>query len=270
MQEALASACNQDYPKIQLIAVDDGSSDESATLIKAWAEKNVLDIIINPMPLGNCKAFNLGLAKAKGKYVIDLAADDVLTPHRVAEGVKCLEAKGEAYGVHFTDAYFCDAKLTIETAFYRRNKDGTLAERPPEGFIFEHLLTRHHLLSVTMMMRKSMLDALGGYDPKLSYEDFDFWIRSSRDWAYCFSDTMGIYKRKLPQSLSTKQTRWRNKHLDTNYAVLKKAAALCRQESEFRALRKRMCYEARIALWRGRNDLFYSYLLDIFDIFRLK
>ena len=77
--ESLNSVINQDYKNIELIIIDDCSSDNSALVIKQWL-KNYPEILFikNEVNLGNTKSFNKGLQLAKGDYIIDLASDDVL------------------------------------------------------------------------------------------------------------------------------------------------------------------------------------------------
>src|SRR6185436_18882244 len=89
VEEAIESVLNQSYANIQLIVVDDASTDKSAEVIKQLINKHSsIEFLPLQTNLGNCKAFNQGLARAKGEYVIDLAADDVLLPTRIETGVQ--------------------------------------------------------------------------------------------------------------------------------------------------------------------------------------
>src|SRR6188768_2547720 len=105
VQEAIGSVLQQTYPNIELIVVDDGSTDNSAdaisNLLSKYPSVSFLRLEKN---MGYCKAFNQGLARATGDFIIDLAGDDILLPERVAEGVKAFQAVGDEYGLNFTDA----------------------------------------------------------------------------------------------------------------------------------------------------------------------
>src|SRR6478609_11745406 len=92
VEEAIHSILNQSYRNIQVIVVDDASTDTSAQTIRDIVIKNP-EIIFIPLQenLGNCKAFNRGLAEAQGEYIIDFAADDILLPNRIALGVEHFE-----------------------------------------------------------------------------------------------------------------------------------------------------------------------------------
>src|SRR5262245_56075887 len=81
VKEAIDSVLTQTYPNIQLIVVDDASTDNSADIIREIASVNPsLQIILLNENLGNCAAFNRALPSVKGEYVIDFAADDVMMP----------------------------------------------------------------------------------------------------------------------------------------------------------------------------------------------
>src|ERR1700749_5034941 len=77
--ESLFSVMNQDYAFVELIIVDDCSTDNSKNIIKKWLlDYPEVRFISNEINLGNTKSFNKALQFAKGDYIIDLAADDVL------------------------------------------------------------------------------------------------------------------------------------------------------------------------------------------------
>ena len=76
--ESLESVISQDYNQIELIIVDDCSTDNSKIVIENWLLNfPQIQFIANNTNLGNTKSFNKALKLAKGKYIIDLAADDV-------------------------------------------------------------------------------------------------------------------------------------------------------------------------------------------------
>jgi glycosyltransferase involved in cell wall biosynthesis len=247
--EAIQSVFQQTYDEVELIVVDDGSTDGSPQEIR-----NLLDGLPNVEFLaleenqGNCKAFNQGLKLAQGKYVIDLAADDVLCPERIELGVKALEAVGESYAVHFTDAYFINKKSEMIGSHYPRDNAGKLLIEVPQGDVYADLLARYIVCTPTMMMRKSVLDELGGYDELLAYEDFDFWVRSSRNYNYLYTDAILVKKRLLNTSLSMTQYTKNSPMLWSTFQVCEKAYTLNRNKYEDEALIKRIRYELRQAL----------------------
>jgi hypothetical protein len=114
-----------------------------------------------------------------------------------------------------------------------------------------------------MMMRRSVLEELNGYDETLAYEDFDFWVRSSRSYKYCFSEEPLVKKRILPGSLSSRQYVPNSSILASTYKVCLKAEKLNRNRQEHLALARRAAYEARQAIISGNFALALKFLLLI-------
>ena len=263
VKEALESVWVQTYPNIELIVVDDGSTDGSAEVIqevlKSRPEVQFLALNEN---IGNCRAFNKGLKNSRGKYIIDLAADDILLPERVTEGVTALEQAGVEYAVNFTDAVYIDVKGVELRSHYKRDKDGVLLEKVPQHSVYADLLQRYFICTPSMMFRKEVMEELNGYDEALAYEDFDFWVRSSRNWKYCFTDRILVKKRIVPQSWSTLQYDNKNRQLESTLKVCYKAKELNKTKEENIALSHRLKYEMRQAL-RFRNFKVAAHMLAL-------
>ena len=261
LREAIQSVMVQDYDPVEIIIVDDASTDGSREVTKKiLSDYPEIKGILLEENLGNCRAFNRGLQLAGGKYVIDLAADDLLLPSRITVGVRELESKGEDYGVHFCDAFHCNEDAEIISSHYHRNKKGQLLESVPQGEVYADLLSRYFICAPTMMIRKSVLDELGGYNEELSFEDFDFWIRSSRKYLYAFSDDILVKKRNLPNSLSKQQYRRNSKHFESTYTVCKTAVSLNRNAVEHKGLRRRILYEAKMCAKNFKLIILIKYL----------
>lgn len=245
LQEAIESVINQSYSPIQLIVVDDASTDGSPeTINQLKTQYPQLEVLLLKENVGNCRAFNRGLAQAKGEYLIDLAADDVLLSDRIRKGVEALKQAGGDYGVHF-----CDAELIDERgSFLNHHSDKYPHHSIPQGDIYVQVIKRYFICPPTIMFRKSVMDALGGYDETLAYEDFDFWIRSSRQFKYMYSPEPLVKKRIVKHSLGSKQEKFFNQHAKSTYRVCKKTLDLNRTGEEKKALTKRIQYEIKLSL----------------------
>jgi len=255
VREAVQSVLDQTYHPIQLIVVDDCSTDNSAAVIEEMVKRHPeIHFIRHQTNVGNCRSFNEGLAITKGSYVIDLAADDALLPSRVEQGVRALEGRLE-YGVQFSDAEIIDEdgrKLGLHS-------DRFPHETIPSGFIFLQILSRYFINSPTMMMRKSLLDELGGYDESLAYEDFDFWVRSSRNTQYLYIPEVLMKRRQLKSSMGKKQFDVDNPQLRSTLVVCEKAFRLSRNKEEFNALKERVMYEFRKSTMAGAFGIGWRY-----------
>ena len=260
VEETIHSVINQTYDNIEIILLDDCSNDNTPKIIKRLKLLfPQIHTIILDTNVGNCKAFNIGLEKAKGDFIIDLAADDILFPDRIKVGLSCFHKFGNDYGVNFSDAAYIDDSGKIIGYHYKRNKNGRLIDQVPEGFIYEKLLARYFICTPTMMIRKSVYDQLGGYDEDLFYEDFDFWVRSGKTTKYCFTDRVLVKKRVLKDSLSTGQYKRKSQILKSTYAVCLKAEQINGTDSERHALIQRVLYEFRKALFSRNFQTAYNF-----------
>lgn len=275
--ETLESVLAQTYPNIELIIVDDCSTDRSAELIEAFANENdKIQFLKLPENIGNCKAFNRALALAKGKYVMDLATDDILEPHCVENQVFRFETLPENYGVVFGNARLVSEKGDFLRNFYPTDRMGKVQTQIPEGDIYAAILAHSFICTPTTLFRKKMLDELGGYDETLTYEDFDIWVRSSRNWHYGFIDKILLSKRSVSNSLGEGfYLRKHNPHLLSTLRICEKAYALNRNTHENKALAQRLRYHVRLSFYTENFEtalLFFDLLkkttkINLFDQF---
>ena len=267
IQEAIESVLNQTYPSIQLIVVDDASSDQSQKVIRSLVSKHpAIEFISLPHNIGNCKAFNRGLLQARGEFILDFAADDILKPDRIAKQVDQFQKLGKEYGVLFTDATYIDESGGFLRNHYEYLTGKGLLKEVPQGDVFSAVMSRYFIASPTMMMRKSVFDKLGGYDEDLSYEDFDFWVRSSRICLYGFLNEKLTAIRKTKSSMSTGWYKIGDKQIHSTYLVCKKAVGLIRNEDEKRSLLTRLRYELRQCVFSHNKEealLFLNLLQEL-------
>ncbi len=172
---------------------------------------------------------------AKGKYIIDFSTDDVMLPNRVAEQVEKFNNCSEKTGIVYSNGRYID-----ETS--RLLKGGQIKNfvNMPEGDIYKNFLQGSFLIPCTMMIRKTVLDEMNGYDEALAYEDLDFWIRSSRTWEYAYIHQTLSYQRIVGGSHSASFYKKNNLLVPSIVEVCKKAYALNKSEDENQALLIRM------------------------------
>ncbi len=256
VEEALQSVLHQTYPNVELIVIDNHSTDASAERIKAFVRRHpALRFLPNPTNLGLNRAFNQGLRLAKGRYVIDLAADDVLLPDRISRQVEQFEELAGPYAVVFSNAALINERGERVGLHYKVDAQGRALAPVPSGDVFRHVLESYFISTPTMMMRRDVLDELGGYDEALSYEDFDFWVRSARLYHYAYLDQVLTLKRRLPNSLSTQVSRRDGRLLESTYVVCRKALDRCATPDERTALAGRIRQFVRKAFYAEQFDL---------------
>lgn len=251
LAEALDSVRAQTYPHVELIIVDDASTDDSAAVIQEWVARHSdfpTKVLLLPENLGNCAAFNRGFALSAGEFIVDFATDDVLLPHRLTEQVAAFARLDDSWGVVYTDSELVAEDGRFVRYHYRRDAAGQPVPPAPSGDVFAHVLGHYFISTPTMLIRRAVLEALGGYDEALAYEDFDFWVRSSRQWQYYFLDRVLTRKRLHPRSLSRRAYKAGDRQLASTIAVCRKAQTLCRTPEELAALARRVRFELRQAL----------------------
>src|SRR5579871_897899 len=204
VEEALTSVLLQTYGKIELIVVDDCSTDRSVAAIEAFIKSNpTVKFLGLKENVGNCKAFNAGFKLSSGAFVIDFATDDVMLPDRLEKQVHFFNRQSPKTGVVFSDATYIDENgNTLRNHFeylFRKN----LLPSVPTGNLFRNVLTNYFICSPTMMVRREVMEALNGYDEMLAYEDFDFWVRASRDFDFQFLDEKTTKVRRSSGSMSS-------------------------------------------------------------------
>jgi glycosyltransferase involved in cell wall biosynthesis len=255
--QALQSVIAQSYPNIELIVIDNGSTDQTATRIHEVIQPYpAIRFIHNTLNLGLNRAFNQGLALAKGQYIIDLSADDVLLPDRITRQVVFFEQLPDEYGVVFSNATYIDASGNVTGVHYPIDPATGLARTVvPTGYVFRQILTGYFICTPTMMMRRRVLNQLNGYDEALSYEDFDFWVRSSRFCRYAYLDAVLTRKRRHSNAMSAQVTQPQNDLLPSTLLVCRKALALCETPAERLALALRLQKFIRKAFYAEQFDV---------------
>lgn len=172
IMEALESCLSQTYKNIEVILVDDCSSDNSAKIADLVGSRdNRLRVVRREVNGGISRAFNTGFRAAKGQYLTRLAVDDRLYPDAVELMVNALET---GKGVQLA---YCDMEQIDENG---RVLYPLIANPPGTA-----LLPRNRL-GLCVMWTRNLMDQVGWFNPKTDLaEDYDFWLRASLDFTFC-------------------------------------------------------------------------------------
>lgn len=159
---AIESALCQTYKNIEIVIVDDCSSDNSVEVIKNYAKNNKnIKYLTFDKNKGVCAARNAAIDASSGKYILPLDADDIIAKTYVQKAVEILEKKPDIGIV------YCNARM-----FGKINKKWILPEFNKECIIFTNCIFN------SAMYRKSDFILCGAYDENMRYgcEDWDLWL----------------------------------------------------------------------------------------------
>lgn len=165
IEECIMSVINQDYNNIELLVVDDGSSDNSVDIISRLKAKHGFYFLAQKNK-GLTKTLNETIAKSKGEYVIPFGSDDVMLPHRVSAQIAYIKDKPEVGicggNIELIDsdgALYPESRQGRDIPFRRMNFEDVFLERKP------------YVPATTLLIRREALEKVGGFDEDNCLED---------------------------------------------------------------------------------------------------
>ncbi|MBO1756230.1 glycosyltransferase [Allobranchiibius sp. CTAmp26] len=160
LRETLESARSVDYPSVEIIVCDDGSTDPLTLRVLADLGDDVR--VVRQENAGLPAARNAAIAAARGTYVFPLDADDKIHPDYARAAVEVFEADPQVGIVHARVQRFGDAEGEVGYDDFSIGK-----------------LLNHNMIHQLSWFRRVDWETLGGYDEKLrdGREDHEFWIR---------------------------------------------------------------------------------------------
>ncbi|HEV7407711.1 MAG TPA: glycosyltransferase [Bradyrhizobium sp.] len=179
VEEALDSLRRQTSREFEVIITDDASTDGSADVIAAWLGRTgyPAQFIRNENNRGICANRNAALARSSGSFVCSLSGDDCYEPDRIERQLACFLAQPESVGAVYSDMSVVDAEGRTARRSYLDYQLGGAAA--PHGDLFVRIMAGNFLPAPAVMLRRSAIADVGGYDESLFYEDFDMWLRLS-------------------------------------------------------------------------------------------
>lgn len=174
VEDCVRSVLAQTYSNIELIVIDDGSPDGTASVLEKLHREAEASgkpfLFIAKQNSGLSDTLNQALAMATGKYICQFGSDDIMLPDKTAKQVAFMEANPDV-AVCGGNAQNIDSDGAVIT---KRQKS------PPQREItFEHLFanTGPGIVASTCMIRKAVLDKEGGWNPAIPLEDMYMWFK---------------------------------------------------------------------------------------------
>jgi glycosyltransferase involved in cell wall biosynthesis len=194
--QAIESVLAQTLRDVELIVVDDGSTDETERLVLTRYAGGVT--YLRQENLGPAAARNAGFYRTSGEYVLFLDADDFLTPDCLEKKIRVLEEKREV-GWVYSDIYLTDETGRVTGLCSQRFRYG---RRKLTGWILGELLLGNFIPIHAPLIRRACVDRIGGFDEafRMFQEDYNMLFRLSSAFPVEYiSEPLGYY-RQLPGS----------------------------------------------------------------------
>jgi glycosyltransferase involved in cell wall biosynthesis len=259
IQKTIESVLNQDYENLEVIAIDDGSTDETRKVLERYLPKIRILSHPNNANLGEAASVILGITQSKAGLIAFLDHDDIWYPNKVKEQVKIFQ-KCSDVGLVYTNGYVIDESDNI---LYKLFPDDFQEENIP-GKI---LLKCYIRTSSCVMLKREIFEQIGSFQTGICIVDHDIWVRMSEVAKFHYiPDVLTAYRKHRYQT-SLKRKMW-----EDGIIILKEACKRYPYGVNLRRKRLAVLYYRLGKHDWGHNGYFRAvknyFLAGIFDPFR--
>lgn len=174
--EALASLLAQTLADIEIIAVDDGSTDDSASIVESFSDPRL--VLIRRPNGGPSVAINDGMLRARGDFIALLGGDDIAEPWRLAHQVEVVAQRG--IDVIFSEPTLIDSEGCVLQDSVVPNFYAHAGHRKAPAIFRQLILDGNFFCAPTVMFRRSVFEEIGLFRPELiQLQDYDYWLRAA-------------------------------------------------------------------------------------------
>ena len=210
LDDYFESIVNQTYENIQLILIDDCSTDHSTKVVEKWMGRledrfNSFRYIPRTENMGLIYNCNQLISLAEGKYICLFASDDAMAAKNIEEKVKFLETNID-FGMVYSDGYFVkESDHLMSQNFEGDFKKFSQSKNFYEGNILIHLIEEGNFIQApSVLVRKEVLHEFGGYSEEYMFEDYYMWLKIAMKYEVGYITEPLVYYRQTSNSLSRK------------------------------------------------------------------
>lgn len=202
-EAALMSIVSQNYQNWEIVLVLDGASIAD---VPGWVlEDTRVKIVEHPERLGTPTSLNDGVAVSSGEFIARLDSDDIAHPDRLAYQIRFLQ-EDEAICCIGTGGYLIDSNSVCI---------GMMQSHPMNLDIRRELLRKNMLVHSSVMYRKKIFEAVGGYNPvMIRMQDYDLFLRMAHKAPIAYSNESLCAYRTHPGQHSRKTSPFRRYTLE--------------------------------------------------------
>lgn len=197
----LESCINQTYKNIEIIVVDDGSTDNSYATTIEYSKHHPQVKVYKQPNLGACRARNLAYEKSQGAYIMYLDADDLITRNKVSAQVKIMNKLNDPYIV--TTCAYEEFENTIPSNWTQRSHYHNYQN--PVELLLDMWSTGAMLQTTCYLITRTMVEIVGNWDESLKKnQDGDYFSRVlMHSSSVYFADNCCVFYRRGHPSIST-------------------------------------------------------------------
>lgn len=175
VRASIDAVLSQSHSNVELIVINDGSSDETPNILAEYSDKI---IAINIDNSGVSAARNIGIANAKGEWLAFCDADDIWFKDKLAQQLGSINDNVWSY----TDSFYFGEDYPYADDSPTNTKRSDLSNLY-SGKVFEHLILENFITTSSLLIKKSVLEKFGGFDKNLSsMEDWSLWLNIATEY----------------------------------------------------------------------------------------
>lgn len=210
IKETLDSINAQSYDNIEVVIIDDCSTDNSISVIEEWLVtcRFPFKFLKHEKNRGLTRTLNhfLNECDKNALYVSFIGSDDTFLPDKTQTQVSILDKTDETVAMVYTDSYYINEKSQRKLGTYMSTR--FKYEYAPSGNIQDQLPDKNFLLLQSALIKKSVFDTIGNFDESLPFEDWDMSLRIADKYNVLFCDQVLIEYRIHPNSVMGKLKNW--------------------------------------------------------------
>ncbi len=240
LAKTLESVLSQTYQNIEILVVDDGSTDKTAEIVKSFARKDNRISLLQQSNAGVAAARNLAIEKSRGEYIAPIDADDIWYPQNLEKQVKCLNSSAPSVGIVYSWSVDINEQDLLTGGFY----NSTI-----EGEVYTALVYKYFIGNASSsLIRRICFEKIGGYNCKLKAEnaqgceDWELHLRIAENYQFKVVSEYLVGYRQITSSMSC------------NFAAMAKSQSLIMADV------RKQHPEIPSSIYRWSSSNFYIYL----------
>lgn len=168
--QTIESVLSQTYQNIEILVVDDGSTDTTAEIVKSFAQKDKRITLLQQPNAGVAVARNLAYLHSKGEYIAPIDADDIWYPQNLEKQVECLTKSESFVGVAYSWSLDINEEGLLTGGFYNSTIEGSVHD----ALVYKYFIGN----ASSSLIRRACFEKVGGYNCKFKLEN----AQGCEDW----------------------------------------------------------------------------------------